>query len=164
MVRRRAGREGGHILLLSLLVVVLLTGALLLIAGTLQARMKLVRRETQVLRLTALTDAVLAETLAHLAVSPGYGGVPEREFGGGRMASEVEPGGGALVILARAEFRERRRTVRAVARPTVLGPVVLDWRVVVPEAQGAAVRRSPGRHQFPAAWSSTADRRPGAPP
>lgn len=134
MRRRRApagnGTEDGQILLLSLLVVVVLTAALLLIAATLQSRMKLARAETAAIRLTALADAALAETLAHLAADPAYPGLPEREFGGGTIASRVDGGGAAVTVRARADYRGRRRTVRAAVQLTVLGPVVLDWRVV----------------------------------
>lgn len=126
---RRSQR--GQMLVLTLLVVVLLTTALLIIAATLQSRLKLVRRETEVIRLTALADAALAETLAHLAVSPAYSGLPQRELGDGVITSQVEAGGGnRRTIHARAEYRNRRRDVEAVVQLTALGPVVLDWRVV----------------------------------
>jgi hypothetical protein len=69
-VRKPRAGEGGQILILSLLVVVLLTTALLLIAAALEARMKAVRREAAAVRLTALADAALAETLARLSPPP----------------------------------------------------------------------------------------------
>lgn len=123
--------EQGQILVLTLLVVVLLTAALLIIAATLQSRLKLVRRETDVIRLTALADAALAETLAHLAVSPAYSGVPQRELGDGVITSRVEAAGAnRRTVHARAEYRGRRRDVQALVQITALGPVVLDWRVV----------------------------------
>jgi hypothetical protein len=130
-VRKPRAGEGGQILILSLLVVVLLTSALLLIAAALQARMKAVRREAAAVRLTALADAALAETLARLAAHAGAAGLPERPFGEGLIASEVHPApDDCLTVVARAEYQGRRRIVEARVRPTVLGPVVLDWRVV----------------------------------
>jgi hypothetical protein len=106
--------ESGYALLTSLLVIFLLSIALALLGGSLQLRMRLVREDGQSVILSALSDAALAEALANLAQSAGYSGSPEHGFGGGKIASEVEPLGlGIFEVTATARYASRTRVVEA---------------------------------------------------
>jgi len=119
------------VLLLALLVVVLLIGVLALAVAFAQERQQAVQRETAQIHLVALSDAALAETLAHLARSRGAGGVPRRDFDGGQMESQVETTGPSTrLIRVRSEYRGREREVEAAVRLTARGPIVTGWRVV----------------------------------
>lgn len=126
-------QESGQILLFSLLVVLLLSIAMGLVASLAAERQKALGREAEDIRLTALADAALAETLADLAGSSGSGGIEERDFGGGTIESEVRAGSGTMLeIVARATWRKRTRAV--VATVEVGGPLpkVVAWRVLRP--------------------------------
>ncbi len=131
-------RESGQILLFSLLVVVLMSIAMGLVASLVAERQQAQRREAETIQLTAMADAVLAETLAGLADGAGSGGVAEREFGGGTIASEVRAGSGStLEVIARATWREGTRTVLATVEVGGPRPRVSGWRVLRPsEAEG----------------------------
>jgi hypothetical protein len=142
------------VLLVALLVVVLLTGGLALAAASLGERQRAVLREADAIRLAALADACLAETLARLAARPGFAGLTARSFGGGTLESEVRrPAEDAFEILAWADYRGRRRAVYATGRFAHPNPVVLDWRVAP-----AVEARSSG------AGRAAAGRRGGEPP
>ena len=111
MVRRR---ERGYALLATVLVIFLLSIALALLGASLQLRMRLVREEGKTVILGALSDAALAEALAHLAQNAGYPGAPEHELGGGHISSQVEPlGAGIYNVEATAAFGDRRSVVQA---------------------------------------------------
>jgi len=106
--------ESGYALLTSLLVIFLLSIALALLGGSLQLRMRLVREDGQSVILSALSDAAVAEALANLAQSASYSGSPEHGFGGGKIASEVEPLGlGIFEVTATARYASRTRVVEA---------------------------------------------------
>jgi type II secretory pathway pseudopilin PulG len=109
-------RQRGYALLVTLVVILLLSIALGLLAAALQIRMRLVRQEAQMLKLMALSDAVLAETLAMLTYDPDFPGVAEQDYGGGRIASTVRPlGSHRWEILATASYAGKLRAVDAEA-------------------------------------------------
>ena len=123
--------ESGQILLFSLLVVLLMSIAMGLVASLVAERQQAQRREAEVIQLTALADAALAETLAKLADGAGSGGVAERDFGGGTIASEVRAGAGTVLeVIARATWREGSRTVLATVEVGGPRPRVTGWRVL----------------------------------
>jgi type II secretory pathway pseudopilin PulG len=128
VVSRRG--ESGYALLTALVVILLLAIALGLLAGSLQLRLRLVREDAENVLLSALSDAAVAETLAHLTQSPDYPGSPEREFGGGKIASRVLPlGAGFYNVVATATYGYRTRTVEAeVFRPPGKTARVRRWR------------------------------------
>ena len=106
--------EQGYALLAAVLVVFLLSIALALLGASLQLRMRLVREDGKTVILGALSDAAVAEALAHLAQSASYSGSPEHEIGGGRISSQVEPvGAGIYDVVATATFGGRSRVVQA---------------------------------------------------
>jgi hypothetical protein len=99
-----------------MMVLFLLSIALALLGASLQLRMRLVREDGQSVILGALSDAAVAEALAHLAQSADYSGSPEHAFGGGRIESRIEPlGGGVYDVAATATFAGRKRVVEAEA-------------------------------------------------
>ena len=124
-------QDDGFALASVLLAILLLSIGLALVAASLQLRMKLVRREARTVTLTALSDAVLAETLAELSQDAHYGGVPERDFGGGRLRSEVRfLSPGRYEVVATAIYAGRARTVEAeVLRPPGSPARVVRWRL-----------------------------------
>lgn len=125
---RQARRQEGYALLVALVVLLLVSIALALLAAGLQIRMRLVRQEAQILRLMALSDAVLAETLASLDVDPGFDGVAEQEFGGGSISSAVRSlGANQYEVLAVALYAGKERAVDAEVVRTPLGIAVVHW-------------------------------------
>ena len=63
-------------------------------------------QEARRIHLVALTDAAIAESIANLSDSSSFGGVTEREFGGGSIASDIESlPENRRVILATASYR-----------------------------------------------------------
>lgn len=130
---RAAGRPGeaGYITAFSLLVLVLLSSSVALLALALQLRMRTVREDKVDVRLVALNDAVVAETLAELGEGVGFPGVREKDFGQGQVASDVERlGPRKVAIHARASYAGRTRLTRTEVALTVQGPVVVEWRRV----------------------------------
>jgi hypothetical protein len=125
----RSRREAGFALPGALLAVFLVSVALALIAASLQLRMRLVQRESRFLTLTALSDAALAETLAHLSESASFRGMGAHSFGGGSLKSEVRPLSAVLFeVEATATYAGRARTVEAeVVRPPGETARVVRW-------------------------------------
>jgi hypothetical protein len=82
-------REQGFVSLLGIAVVVLIASAAGIVAVLHDARVQELRLEERNLRLTALSDAVVAETLAYLAVDPAHRGFSPRPYGCGTIASRV---------------------------------------------------------------------------
>jgi hypothetical protein len=122
-------RQRGHGLILALVVMVVMMTALGVLAASMRLRMSEVQRELRTVSLVALTDAAMAETLAHLARSRTYPGVPEYRFGGGLIASEVTSLGTRRVeVLAQASFAGRSRSMRAEVLLTPSGPRVVRLR------------------------------------
>jgi hypothetical protein len=125
---RRAGGQNGYALLVALVVLLLVSIALALLAAGLQIRMRLVRQEAQILRLMALNDAALAETLASLNYDPAFDGLPDQPFGGGRISSAVRPlGTNRWEVLAVALYAGKERAVDAEVVRTPLGVAVVRW-------------------------------------
>lgn len=131
--RRRS--ESGHALVLALLVLLMVSVAGGLLAGSLLLHLRTARFEADGVRLAALADAAVAASLAELAASPGSRGVIERDFDGGRIASEIgRPGPGRAVIVARVAYRGRVRRVLVEVRLGAAGPRVIAWRPLPPAA------------------------------
>jgi len=135
-VRRSRGEEGVA-LAITLLAIFLVALALAMISLSLLVRMRAVREESQGIVLSALSDAALAEGVAHLATDSGSTGVAEHAFGSGKIGSRIiDLGGSSYRIVATARLGVR---VRAVEAETVrgLGLVqVTSWKVL-PRARGS---------------------------
>jgi hypothetical protein len=123
------GGEEGYALLLALFVLFILAFALALLGESLAWRMRLVRQEAQTVALVALADAALAETLSNLAAAPAFPGVPEHPFGGGTVASSVQPlGPRRYRVVATATYATRKRAVEALVTRDASGTQVTAWR------------------------------------
>lgn len=129
IIRRQGARQdAGYALLVALVVVLLVSISLALLAAALQIRMRLVRQEEQTLKLMALSDAALAETLASLTYDASFEGVAEQSFGGGRIASTVRPlGSNRYEVLATAAYAGKERAVDAEVVSTLQGARVVRW-------------------------------------
>jgi hypothetical protein len=124
--------EAGFALPGALLAIFLVSVALALVATSLELRMRLVQRESRSLTLTALSDAALAETLAHLSENAAFRGALEHPFGGGSLKSEVRPLSAVrFEVEATATYAGRARTVEAeVIRLPGEAARVVRWRRV----------------------------------
>ncbi len=131
MVSRDRRRQRGQVLLVALFALLLLSVALALVALLATEEHRAARREVGSLTLAALTDAALAETLARLATSRSFPGLPEQEFAGGTLSSEIEwLASERLEVRAHASWRGRKRSVRAEVDLTAGPPRVVSWRVL----------------------------------
>jgi hypothetical protein len=107
-------REGGYALLTALFVLFLVAVALELSASALLLRLRASRADAESTVLAALSDAAVAEAVAHLAADSSYRGAAAHPFGGGRIGSRVEfLGVGRFEVRAAASFAGRLRVVRA---------------------------------------------------
>lgn len=121
--------ESGHALIFALVAMLMVSVAGSLLAGSLVLHLRAARHEAAAVRLAALADAAVAASLAELAASPASRGVTERDFGGGRIASEIDrPEPELAVVVARAVYGRGARRVRAEVRLTATGPGVIAWR------------------------------------
>lgn len=122
-------REQGYALLAALVVLLLVSISLAILATALQIRMRLVRQETETLHLGALSDAALAEALYNLTYNTEYPGSPERAFGPGGIASQVQKlGPNQYRVLATGLYAGQRRTVEAMVVRGDRGARVVRWR------------------------------------
>jgi hypothetical protein len=107
-------REEGYALVTALLVIFLLAVALALLAASLQLRLRTTIDDAQRVVVSALADAAVAEAAANLAQSADYPGSPEHPFGGGTIASRIEPVSSSVFrVVATAAYRGRQRVVEA---------------------------------------------------
>ncbi|MFV2074043.1 MAG: hypothetical protein ACC742_15535, partial [Thermoanaerobaculales bacterium] len=130
MVRRALGietRELGSALVFALAALTLVAMTVLAVTAGVRSRGVGVVMEERHVRLTALSDAAMAESLAELARNPGFTGIPERRIEGGSIASTVRKVGLYEIDL---EATGRRNGWRAVIVGRVdleHGPRVLRW-------------------------------------
>ena len=117
-------------LVTALVVILLLGGALAVLAASLQLRMRIVREEALRVRLTALSDSAVAATLAELAVAWSFSGLDARDYGGGRISSEVRPiDYDHVEVVARAAYAGRNRLVELRVSRLIGGDLqVSGWR------------------------------------
>lgn len=138
MVRRRGRSEAGVLLVYSLLVLLLVSTAVLLATAALMLRMRVFQGEQRSVHLTALSDAVLAESLAALAEDTSFRGYEEYAFGGGQLESEVRSLGWPRVeLVTTVRWRGGSRRVRAEVNLEQPGrPRVVAWRRLPSPSQG----------------------------
>lgn len=124
--RRRAhDAEGGFALLLALFVTLVASAAMMLGASALKVEFDETRAEAIRIRLDAMVDAAIAESLADRDLP----GLSRRPFADGWIESEVErlPGGRAR-IHAVAGLGTRVQDAEVDVVVGVAGPRVLAWR------------------------------------
>lgn len=131
MVERR---QAGHALLLALVVMVLVASAAALLSAQFGLRARLVTQEARRIQLGALNDAVVAESLARFAKSPGFHGVDQRPFSDGLVSSQVRtlPDDQA-VITAIATYRGWTRRTETLVQRRPTGIFTLAWKVLPTE-------------------------------
>ena len=84
--------ECGSALVVALAALTLIAITIAVVTAELQSRGAGVVIEERSVRLTALSDAAMAETLAELSTQgSAFGGIPERRVEGGAMSSTVRP-------------------------------------------------------------------------
>lgn len=111
-----------------MIVMVLVASAATLLATHFGLRARLASQEARRIHLVALGDAAVAESLAKLSESSGFGGVPQRQFGGGTFASEIEAlPANRRVILATSTYRGWTRQVRVQVRLLMGSIEVESW-------------------------------------
>jgi hypothetical protein len=96
-----------------MIVMVLVAAAVTMLATHHGLRARLISQEARRIHLVALTDAAVAESMAKLSERADFAGVPQREFGGGTIASEIESlPHDRRAILATASYRGWTRKIR----------------------------------------------------
>jgi len=116
-----------------MIIMVLVASAVTLLATHYGFRARLASQEARRIHLVALTDAAIAESLAKLSVSAGFGGVSQREFGGGTFASEIESiPPHRRVIVASASYRGWTRQIRVQVRLHMGSIEVESWSTLPP--------------------------------
>jgi hypothetical protein len=85
--RRAVERESGYALLIVIVVIFMVSTMLLLLANAISISQRDLRDEERRVEVSALLDAVLAETLAGFEGNPSFSGVPEHTLGHGRISS-----------------------------------------------------------------------------
>lgn len=121
-------RQTGHALLVAMIIVLLVASAATMVAAQFGYRAQLISQESRRIHLVAMTDATIAESLANLSQSSSYAGVPEREFGGGTIGSEITSlPDSRRQILATASYRGWERRALARVRIESGGLVVEAW-------------------------------------
>lgn len=121
-------REDGWALPLALGVATVVVLALLAAGSLLAGLQSSTGRESRRIHAIAAADAAFAETLARLAQDRHFHGVGGREFGGGTIASRVEPHGVDRVeVTATGSWRDL--TVRIEALVDLHGVTrVMTWK------------------------------------
>jgi hypothetical protein len=122
------GSEEGFALLLALFVTLIASAAMMLGATALKVELDETRAEASRIRLDAMVDAAIAESLA----DPDLSGLSRRPFAGGWIESRVErlPGGRAR-IHAMAALGTRVRDAEVEVLVDASGrPRVLEWRAI----------------------------------
>jgi hypothetical protein len=105
--------ERGYALLLALFALLTAELATLLAVSSLGIHLREVRDESEIIQLTAITDAAMAETLAELARSPAHRGLSRRPFADGWIESRVTRIGGRYRLEARGGLGHREQHIEA---------------------------------------------------
>jgi len=135
----KSAASRGSALVVALLVVAVVAVAVLLVFRHLQLRAAVARLDERQIRLVALTDAAMAETLAGLNASRSFSGVRARGFDDGEISSSVESAGRHVVAVS-AVGRLRGWRAELTARVVLEedGPKVMRWsRHQGPDPEGA---------------------------
>ena len=127
---RTGARQSGHALLLALIIIVLVGAAGAVLTTTLGLHLHAARDETQRIQLVAMSDAAVAESLAELAGSPGFGGVSKRDFGPGQIESTIQTISASRQRIVAIATLTSGRELRVAADVRILGTgiVVTSWQ------------------------------------
>ncbi len=136
----RGGSERGVALVFALATLTLVAITIAAVASEVQSRGAGVMLEERAVRVIALSDAAMAESLAELAVNGvGFRGVSERWFEGGSISSSIRAmGEWEVEVVAIGRRDDWQATVQA--RVYLMGgPRVLWWQ----RTQGPAAQPTP---------------------
>jgi len=121
-------RERGSALVFALAALTLVAITVVAVTAEVQSRAAGVVLEERSVRLVALSDAAMAETMAELAVKKTFAGISERGFAGGSIASTVRFAG-AWEVEVTAIGRRNDWNSTLVARVNIKNaPRALRWR------------------------------------
>ena len=124
------GSRSGHVLMVAMIVILIVASAAALIWTHYSLQTRLFLQQSRQIRLIALNDAAVAETLAHLAENDGYRGQPVHDFGAGEISSEVRSlGDNRREIVAVSKYRGWNRRTRLEVILVAGGPRVDAWSV-----------------------------------
>ncbi len=122
-------RESGAALIVAILAIFLISSAAMMVGSHLQSRSADFRCEERQVTLIALTDAAMAEALAHLHSDAQFSGRAESPFGAGTIASAVTTGpDGTVAITASVTYAGWWSEARAELEPGPNGPQVVRWQ------------------------------------
>jgi hypothetical protein len=125
----RLSSERGTALVFALATLTLVAITVAAVAAEIQSRGAGVVIEERSVRLTALSDAAMAETLAELADKGlAFGGVKERKVEGGSMSSTVQPIGEWEAAVTAVGSRDDWSSVIRARVHIHGGPRVLWWK------------------------------------
>jgi len=128
---RASSHQSGYATLLALFMLVMLSAGMAILASGVSRHERAVRTTDRNLRLTALSDAGVAEALSGIAITPSYRGGGPTALGGGtyQVAAQVV-GYRRLEAKVEAEYGDVRRTVvvEVVLEGSKARPRVVSWR------------------------------------
>ena len=128
MVSTAHRRDAGFALLLGIAAIALVSTAVLVVGEQLLCKARDFRLEERQITLIALSDAALAETLAHLSADPSFDGVTERPLEPGTISSRVRTSSpGSATVVARGSFGQWQATLEAEVALGAGRPRVLSW-------------------------------------
>jgi hypothetical protein len=131
-------------LVIALLATFLVAVSVLLIASYLQIHTNAFHLEHRNLQLTALTDAVMAETLANLAADRHFTGVERRPYATGTITSTVKAlSPNRVHITATAWYGSWTASLEAEVSTSGPAPKVIRWH----RHQGPGTAPGAGDHQ-----------------
>lgn len=134
------GPRSGHVLMVAMIVILVVASATALIWTHYRLQTRISLQQGRQVRLIALNDAAVAETLAHLAENDGYRGQPFHDFGGGEISSQIRSlEDDRREIVAVSRYRGWSRITRLEVTILAGGPRVDSW-VTVPGLQDARWR------------------------
>ena len=120
-------REHGSALVVALVAITLATLAAMAVGGLIQSRAIALRLDERDVRLFALSDAAMAETLARLAQDRDFPGIEEQPLGSGWIASRVERHHSTMATLTvEGRIPEWRAVIEAEVRLSAR-PLVVSW-------------------------------------
>ncbi len=123
--------QSGYATLLALFMLVMLAAGMAILASGVSRHERALRTTDRNLRLTALSDAGVAEALSGIAITPSYRGGGPMEMGGGtyKIAAQVV-GYRRLEAKVEVEYGKVRRTVlvEVMLEGSDARPRVVSWR------------------------------------
>ena len=120
--------EKGSALLVALVTVLVVTMSMLLVASFIQGRKISFVTEERNVTISALADAAMAETLAHISDEKFFRGIEDRTFGQGSISSTVTiKGSGYRKVIATGAYKLWAASIDAIIDVRGPQPIVVSW-------------------------------------